>query len=191
MTQGWFKCRPTKAFKISANVSVLWHNVPNSRGIGSTWTILKYACTRSTVCCSSHYVPRRIVTYITITTPHGCSVYCLRLLHESSINCIWMALVLIPGHRMLERSCSHFAVTLYGSTYRCTLWCPAPCELMGLIRDGSQSGCTQTWSTSPARPFRTLPTDPVTCTTYVLVSVPALPPFFIFTVYLLSAIMDR
>lgn len=189
MTQGWFKHRPTKAFRMSANVSVLPHNVPNSRGIGWTWNMLKYACTCSTVRCSSHYVPRRIMTYITVTTLSSWELHKLHL-NGFSTN---------PSAQDVAWPHSHFAMTLYGSTYRCTCCCPAPCELMGLIRGGNQSGCTQTWSTSPARPCRTLPTDPLgaTCATYMLHQcrtqslVSALVPDFIFTVFLPLAIIER
>lgn len=64
----------------------------------------------------------------------GFHVYCFRSLQGSSINCIWMIQVLIPVPGMVEWLCSHFCTTIYGSAYRCTCCCLAPCELMGLIR---------------------------------------------------------
>lgn len=83
----------------------------------------------------------------------GCQVYCFRLLQESSINCFWMILALFPVQGMMERLCSHFCMTIYGSAYRCTCGCLAPCKLMGLIRCWDQFEPewlhTRWWSTSP------------------------------------------
>lgn len=64
VTQWWLKQGPTKAFKISANVSLLLHKWSNSR-IRWTWNVLKYACTCSTIWCGSHRAQRRLMTSMT------------------------------------------------------------------------------------------------------------------------------
>lgn len=103
VTQWWLKHGPTKAFKISANVSLLLHKRANSRRTRWTWNMLKYAWTCSTVWCGSHRAQHRSVTSMTSECsslpPYVDAKFIVSgYFRKSCINCILMA----PVHRMLE-----------------------------------------------------------------------------------------
>lgn len=66
VTQWWLKHGPTKAFKTSAHVSLLLHKRSISRRIRWTWSMLKYACTRSSMWCGSQRAQRRILTSVAL-----------------------------------------------------------------------------------------------------------------------------